>query len=72
MNSIVALIVVTAITAVGWISTTIFTFGKLHGTVQRHEKVLSNGIVEEISDLKAQVAGLDATIQTYIKIKEGE
>lgn len=71
MDSI-ALIVVTAITAVGWISTTIFTFGKLHGTVQRHEKVLSNGIVKELSDLKAQVAGLDGTIKTYIKIKEGE
>lgn len=72
MNSMIGLIIVTAITAVGWISTTIFTFGKLHGTVQRHEKVLTDGIIAEISDLKAQVAGLDGTIQTYIKIKEGE
>lgn len=71
MNSMIGLIIVTAITAVGWISTTIFTFGKLHGTVQRHEKVLSNGILKEISDLKSQVAGLDATIKTYIDVKKG-
>ena len=71
MNPQVALIIATAITAVGWISTTIFTFGKLHGTVQRHEMVLTNGIVKEISDLKAQVAGLDGTIKTYIDLTKG-
>ena len=71
MNSQVALILATAITAIGWISTTIFTFGKLHGTVQRHDKVLTNGIVKEISDLKAQVAGLDGTIKTYIDLNKG-
>lgn len=69
MNSTLALIVTTIITAIGWVSTTIFTFGRLYGTVQRHDKVLGNGLVEQLSQLKAQVSGLDATIKTYIDLK---
>lgn len=71
----IAAIVIIAINILGWG----YTFGKLNGrvkslekTTERHEKVLNDGIVQDLSELKSQVAGLEGTLQTYINLKEKE
>jgi len=72
----IATIVVIAINIFGWG----VTFGKLNGrlknleeTTQRHEKVLNDGVVQELSKLKSQVANLDGTVKTYIDLtKRGD
>jgi len=52
------------------------TFGRLNGrvktleeTTQRHEKILSDGLAKQISDLSSKCAGLQATINTYIDLQ---
>lgn len=69
-----AAIVVIVINIIGWA----YTFGKLNGkvksleeTTDRHEKALNDGIVQELSEVKSQVAALDGTIQTYIDLTKG-
>jgi hypothetical protein len=54
-------------------------FGKLNGqvksleeTMERHERVLNNGIVQELSELKSQVANLEGTVKTYIDLTKRE
>lgn len=69
----IATIAVIIINIFGWG----FTFGKLNGriktleeTTQRHEKVLNDGVVQELSGVKSQLANLEGTIKTYIEITE--
>lgn len=52
-----------------------FTYGKLNGqvksleeTTERHEKILNDGLVQEISECKSQIANLDGTVKTYIDL----
>lgn len=49
--------------------------GKLNGKVEkleeiceRHEKVLNDGLVQQLGELNAEVAGLTATLNTYIDL----
>ena len=74
-GSVIAVIAIGAINAVGWISTRVFAMGKLNGkvnsieeSVDRHEKALNDGIINEISDLKRDIGSLEGTIQTYIDL----
>jgi len=61
-------IVITLINVVGWVYTKVFALGRLKEKVERHEKVLDNGIVKELNELKSQVANLTGTVQTYIDL----
>jgi len=68
-------VVLIVINVVGWGYTKVYGFGKLNGrveklekTAERHEKVLNNGVVHELSEVKEQVAKLEGTIQTYIDL----
>lgn len=70
----VAVITVIAINIFGWG----ITFGKLNGrvknlekTTERHEKVLNDGLVKELSKCKSQIANLEGTVQTYINLTKG-
>jgi hypothetical protein len=75
MDPLIASGIVTAINVVGWVYTKVFALGKLKGTVekldetcQRHEKLLNDGLVQDLSDLKAEVANLNGTVRTYIDL----
>lgn len=77
MESLVAIIIVGAINVAGWVYTRVYAMGKLNGKINqldetcvRHEKVLNNGITQELSELKSEVAGLAGTINTYIKLTQ--
>ena len=74
----IAVIAVIIINIAGWSYTKVYGFGKLNGrvekleeTAERHEKVLNDGIVQELSALKSQVAALEGTVQTYIDLTKG-
>lgn len=67
----IATIIVVIINIFGWG----VTFGKLNGrvknleeTVDRHEKVLNDGLVQELSECKSQIAKLDGSVKTYIEL----
>lgn len=71
----IAAIVVIIINIVGWSYTKVYGFGKLNGRVEelektaaRHEKVLNDGLVQELAELKSQVANLEGTVKTYIDL----
>ena len=71
--SLIATIVIVVINIFGWG----VTVGKLNGrvkslkeTVDRHEKVLNDGLVQELSKCKTQIANLEGTVRTYINLKE--
>jgi len=68
MDSLLPTIIITAINIIGWIYTRVYALGKLNEKVARHDKLLDNGIVKELNDLKNQVACLDGTVKTYIKL----
>jgi len=68
-------VVLIVINVVGWGYTKVYGFGKLNGriekleeTAERHEKTLNNGVVQEMSKVKAQLAALEGTVQTYIDL----
>lgn len=55
-----------------------FIFGKLNGkvnsleqTTDRHEKILNDGLVKELSECKSQISNLEGTVQTYIDLTKG-
>ena len=67
----IATIVIVVINIFGWG----VTVGKLNGrvkslkeTVDRHEKVLNDGLVQELSECKSQIANLDGSVKTYIEL----
>lgn len=73
--SLIAVIAIGAINVAGWVYTRVYAMGKLNGkieqleaTSERHDKVLSDGIAKELSELKAEVAGLTGTLNTYIDL----
>lgn len=71
----IATIIVIVINIFGWG----VTYGKLNGrvksleeTTDRHERVLNDGVVQQMAKLQSQCAGLDATLHTYINLhKQG-
>ena len=65
---VIAVIVLTAINVAGWVYTKQFALGKLNEKVERHDKLLNNGMVQELGALKNQVANLDGTVRTYIDL----
>lgn len=68
MDSLVPLIIITAINVAGWVYTKVFALGNLKEKVDRHEKVLNDGLVKELGDLKSKVAKLTGTLETYIDL----
>jgi len=71
----ISAVVLIVINVAGWGYTKVYGFGKLNGrvekleeTAKRHERVLNDGIVQELSAVKAQVAALEGTVQTYIDL----
>lgn len=75
MDPIAAIIIIGVINVGGWVYTRVYSMGKLNGKIEkleetsvRHEKVLNDGLVQELSALKAEVAGLTGTLQTYIDL----
>ena len=70
MDGLAPLIIITLINVVGWVYTKQFALGRLSEKVERHEKVLNDGIVKELNELKSQVANLTGTVQTYIDMKK--
>lgn len=70
MDGLAPLIIITLINILGWVYTKQFALGKLNEKVERHEKLLNNGIVSDLNELKSQVAGLTGTLQTYIDLKK--
>lgn len=75
MDPTVAIIIVGVINVAGWVYTRVYAMGKLNGKVdkleeacERHEKVLNNGIVADITEIKSNVAGLTGTLNTYIEL----
>ena len=69
----IALIIITVVNIAGWGFTRVHTYGKLEQKVQQHDKILNDGIVKDLNDLKAQLAGLEATVKIYIDLtKRGE
>jgi len=70
-SGLIAAIAVIAINILGWA----YTFGNMNGrvnslekTTQRHEKILNDGVVQELSELKSQVSNLEGTVKTYIDL----
>jgi hypothetical protein len=69
-------IVVTGINIIGWAYTKVQAIDKLNGRVDhlektsdRHEKILGeDGLVNKISECKAQIANLDGTLKTFIDL----
>jgi len=75
VDPIAAIIIIGVINVGGWVYTRVYSMGKLNGKIEkleetsvRHEKVLNDGLVQELSALKAEVAGLTGTLQTYIDL----
>jgi len=64
----IALIIITVVNIAGWAFTRIHTYGTLEQKVQQHDKILNDGIVKDLNDLKSQVAGLEATVKLYINL----
>lgn len=70
-----AAVIIIVINIIGWA----YTFGKLNGrvksleeTADRHEKSINNGVVQEISECKTELANLAGIVRTYIDLtKEG-
>jgi len=69
--NVVFLIVITAINVIGWVYTKVFGIGRLREQVENHDRILNNGIVKELGEVKTQCANLEGTIKTYIKLREG-
>jgi len=70
-GSIALAIIITAINVIGWIYTKVFGIGKLQQKVDSHDKILNNGLIKELQEVKEQCAKLRGTVETYIKIREG-
>jgi len=75
MDSFLAVIIISVINVAGWVYTRVYSMGKLNGKVEkleeicgRHEKVLNDGLVQGLGELKAEVAGLTGTLNTYIDL----
>ena len=68
MDPLVPIIIITLINVAGWVYTKQFALGKLNEKVARHEKLLNDGIVADISEIKTKVANLTGTLNTYIEL----
>ena len=68
MDSLIALIIITLLNVAGWVYTKQFALGKLNEKVERHEKLLNNGIVEDISDIQSKVANMTGRLDTFIDL----
>jgi hypothetical protein len=68
MDSIIPTVIITAINVIGWIYTRVYAFGRLNEKVERHEKLLNDGIVGKLNNLESQVSNLDGTVHTYIDL----
>lgn len=79
MDPIIAVIIVGVINMAGWVYTRVYSMGKLKGKLngkidklekdcERHEKVLNDGLVQELTALKVEVANLTGTLETYIDL----
>lgn len=68
----IALGSITAINIVGWIYTKVYTYGKRYGKLEEkvkgHEKILNNGLVQDVSEMKATMARMDGTLHTFIEL----
>jgi hypothetical protein len=79
MNSLVPVVIVTIVNIIGWVAMRVFALGRLDGAVKslnetcdRHERLLNNGIVQQISDLKLRVGELTGRVNTYIELTKGK
>ncbi|MGQ9545905.1 MAG: hypothetical protein ACUVTR_01900 [Dehalococcoidia bacterium] len=72
MDSLIPVVIVTVINIIGWVYTRVYSLGRLNEKVERHERLLNDGLVSELSQLKAQVAALDATVKTYIELTKAQ
>lgn len=70
MDSILPALIITAVNIIGWVAIRIHTLGRMNEKVERHDKLLSNGLPKEINDLKNEVSRLDGTVRTYIDMKK--
>lgn len=64
----VALGVITIVNIGGWAYTKVYGYGKLKQTVQCHDDILNNGLVQEVSDMRACLAKMEGTLSTYIEL----
>jgi len=75
MDGTALAIILTCINVAGWVSIKIFGSGKMVGdmknTIDSHDKILNNGLIKELQEVKEQCAKLRGTVETYIKIREG-
>ena len=68
MDSLIALIIITLLNVAGWVYTKQFALGKLNEKVERHEKLLNDGIVADISDIQSKVANMTGRLDTFIDL----
>jgi hypothetical protein len=69
-------IVVTVINIIGWGYTKVAAIDRVNGrvdniekTCERHEKYLTeDGLVDKVSECKAEISNLKGTVQTYIDL----
>ena len=68
MDTVVAVIILTAINVAGWVYTKMFALGKLNEKVERHDKLLNDGLPKEVRELTKQVSEMTGTLNTYIDL----
>lgn len=64
----IALGVITVVNIGGWAYTKIFGYGKLKQTVESHDCILNDGLVQEVSGMKTCLAKMEGTLSTYIEL----
>jgi hypothetical protein len=68
MDSIGPAVILTIINIIGWLLMRFYALGKLNEKVNEHDKILNNGIVKELNQLKTEFANLEGTVKTYIDL----
>ena len=68
LMSWVALGIITGVNIAGWAYTKVYGYGKLKQKVEGHDAILNDGLVQEVSDMKATIAKMEGTLNTFIDL----
>jgi len=71
MASLVALGIVTAINAAGWIYTKVYTYSKLEEKVSHLEGTVNDGLVSQMADINCRLSRLEGKIDILADLEKG-